>query len=98
MAGGAYVAIALGFAFGGGMVGRLKGSSFWLWFLISGLIPVLGLIAALAYRSEDDEPERACPRCGRTCKLYEALCVRCGAELEYPEPPGRPESAAPAGR
>ena len=82
-----YIAIALFFAFAGGFVGKVKGSSFFLWFLISGLIPVIGLMAAVAYRNEYDEPERECPNCGKCCKIYEALCTRCGCELEYPEGP-----------
>lgn len=81
----AYVPIAFCFAFAGGFVGRLKGSSFWLWFLISGLVPVLGLITALAYRFESNELRRACPRCGNVTKIYDALCMRCGMELELPE-------------
>jgi hypothetical protein len=98
MAGGAYVVIALSFALAGGMVGRLKGSSFWIWFAISGLIPVLGLLTAVAYRSERDELRRQCPTCGRVCKLYDALCVRCGTELEFPDGAIAPESATPAAR
>jgi hypothetical protein len=98
MAGGAYVVIALSFALAGGIVGRLKGSSFLLWFLISGLIPVIGLLTAIAYRSERDELRRQCPTCGRVCKLYDALCVRCGTELEFPEAAIAPESAASAAR
>jgi hypothetical protein len=98
MAGGAYVFIALSFALAGGMVGRLKGSSFWIWFAISGLIPVLGLLTAVAYRSERDELRRQCPTCGRVCKLYDALCVRCGTELEFPDSAIAPESAAPVAR
>lgn len=88
----AYVVIALCFGFAGGIVGRVKGSSFWLWFLISALVPFLGLFAALAYRSERDEPRRICPRCGRVRMAYDAICTRCGAELEYPEEPLAPES------
>jgi hypothetical protein len=80
----AYVVIALCFAFSGGIVGRLKGSSFVLWFLISGLVPVLGLLAAVAYRSESEELQRLCPRCGRVIKLYDAVCTRCGLDLEFP--------------
>lgn len=98
MAGGAYVVIALSFAFAGGIVGRLKGSSFWIWFLISGAIPVLGLLTAVVYRSERDELRRQCPNCGRVCKLYDALCVRCGTELEFPETAIAPESAAVSAR
>ncbi len=91
----AYVVIALCFALSGGMVGRLKGSSFWLWFLISGLVPFLGLMTALAYRFETNEPRRPCPRCGKTVMLYDALCTRCGEELEYPVAPAA--LAAPSG-
>ena len=57
----AYVIIAVCFAISGGIVGRLKGSSFWLWFLISGAIPVFGLMAALAYRFESDELQTPLP-------------------------------------
>ncbi len=78
-----YVTIALGFGLAGGIVGRVKGSSFILWFLISGLVPVLGLLAAIAYRFESNELRRRCPRCGRVTKIYDALCTRCGTELEW---------------
>jgi hypothetical protein len=98
MAGGAYVVIALSFALAGGVVGRLKGSSFWIWFVVSGLIPVIGLLTAVAYRSERDELRRQCPTCGRVCKLYDALCVRCGTELEFPDSAIAPESATPVAR
>lgn len=84
-AGLGYVVIALSFGFAGGLVARLKGSSFWLWFAISGLLPVLGLLAALAYRFESDELRRQCPGCGRVVKLHDALCTRCGTELEFPD-------------
>ena len=83
--GGAYLVIALSFALAGGIVGRLKGSSFWLWFLISGAVPIFGLLAAVCYRSELREERRMCPGCGRIVLLHETLCVRCGTELYYPE-------------
>jgi len=98
MAGGAYIAVALSFAIAGGIVGKIKGSSFWLWFLISGCVPVLGLLAAIFYRYERDELRRECPRCGRICKIYEALCTRCGEELEFPDRVIAPESAVQASR
>jgi hypothetical protein len=80
-----YVVIALCFGVAGGIVGRIKGSSFVLWFLISGVVPFLGLMAAILYRFERDELRRQCPRCGRVTKVYDALCTRCGAELDFPE-------------
>jgi hypothetical protein len=92
-----YVIIAFFFGLAGGVVGKLKGSSFLLWFLISGLIPVVGLITALASRDEHDEPVRPCPRCRRQVKLHDALCTRCGLELEYPGTESQPRAAALAG-
>jgi hypothetical protein len=88
----AYVIIALCFGVSGGIVGRIKGSSFVLWFLISAIVPVLGLLAALAYRFENQELRRRCPTCGRVTKIYDAVCTRCGAELDFPEVALAPES------
>jgi len=98
MAGGAYVVIALSFALAGGVVGRLKGSSFFIWFVVSGVVPVIGLLAAIAFRSERDELRRECPQCGRICKLHDAICVRCGCELDFPETAIAPESAVQGAR
>jgi hypothetical protein len=92
----AYVILALCFGLAGGIVGKIKGSSFWLWFLISAVVPVFGLIAAIAYRFERDELRRRCPSCGRVTKIYDAVCMRCGAELEYPDVLVAPESWQPA--
>jgi hypothetical protein len=85
MAGMGYVVIAVAFGLAGGVVGRMKGSSFWIWFLISGLVPVLGLLAAVFYRWEDRELRRRCPGCGRIVMLYDAVCTRCGEELDFPD-------------
>ena len=90
---GPYVVIALSFALAGGLVGRAKGSSFVVWFLISGIVPFIGLAAAVLYRVERDEPRRVCPGCGRVVKLHDALCTRCGTELEYTDEIVPPESA-----
>ncbi len=93
----AYVVIAICFGLAGGVVGRIKGSSFLLWFLISGLVPVFGLLAAIAYRFDRDELRRQCPTCGRVTKIYDALCTRCGTELEFPEVAIAPEAWEPTG-
>jgi hypothetical protein len=81
----AYVVIALSFGLAGGIVGRIKGSSFVLWFLISGIVPVIGLAAALLYRWDRNELRRQCPDCGRVVKLHDTLCTRCGTELYFPD-------------
>jgi|SRR5271155_3619107 len=88
----AYVIIAVCFGLSGGIIGRIKGSSFALWFLISGAIPFFGLLAAICYRYESDELRRECPRCGRVTKLYDAVCTSCGEELEFPEVAIAPEA------
>jgi hypothetical protein len=88
----AYVIIAFCFGLAGGIIGKIKGSSFWVWFLISGVVPFIGLFAAIAYRFERDELRRACPTCGRVTKIYDALCTRCGTELDFPEEAIAPES------
>ena len=90
----AYLVIAFSFALAGGIVGRSKGSSFFIWFLISGVLPFIGLIAALLYRSEREEVRRQCPNCGRIVKLHDAICMGCGHELEFPDVAIEPESAA----
>ena len=90
----AYLVLAFSFALAGGVVGRLKGSSFFIWFLVSGALPVIGLVAALLYRTERDELRRQCPGCGKIVKLHDAICTRCGTELEFPEFAIEPESAA----
>ncbi len=89
-----YVTIAFFFGLAGGFVGRAKGSSFFLWFMISGLVPFLGLLAAVAYRVERDEPRRQCPTCGKVVPLADALCTRCGTELEFPDEILSPEMAS----
>jgi hypothetical protein len=89
-----YLVLAFSFALAGGLVGKLKGSSFFIWFLISGVLPVIGLVAALLYRSEHDEVRRQCPGCGKIVKLHDAVCTRCGTELEFPDIAIEPESAA----
>ena len=77
-----------------GYVGWKKGSSFWIWFLVGAVLPYFGLIAALLYRHESDEPERACPRCGRTVKLYVQVCPRCGTDLYLADSPAASRAAS----
>ncbi len=69
----------------GGIVGRTKGSSFFLWALVCAIPPYVGLLAVALYRNERDEPTGECPGCGRIVPLYQAVCTRCGTELEHPD-------------
>jgi hypothetical protein len=80
-----YLLICLWFGVAGAVVARMKGSSMFLWFLISAILPVFGLLALVLYRSDREELRRQCPGCGRVVKLHDALCTRCGTELEFPD-------------
>jgi hypothetical protein len=85
--------IATSFGLATGIIGRAKGSSFFIWFAVGFVLPLLGLIAVILYRSERAEPERRCPRCGAVQKLYVQVCNVCGEDLYLPDPrevrPGR---------
>jgi hypothetical protein len=89
-----YLIFALWFGIATGVVGKIKGSSAILWFLIGAAVPVLGLVTAVLYRSERDELRRQCPTCGKVVKLHDAMCMRCGTDLEFPDVAIEPESAA----
>ena len=78
------VVILIFFGLAGGVVGRIKGSSFVLWFLISALVPFGGLLAAILYRNDHEEARRQCPRCGKVVKLHDQVCMRCGLDLDFP--------------
>jgi hypothetical protein len=73
------------FGLAGGLIGRMKGSSFFIWFLVSFSIPFIGLLTAVLYRYDSRELRRQCPECGKVVKLHDAVCVRCGTELEFPD-------------
>ena len=67
-----------------GIIGKIKGSSFLIWFLIGGALPIIGTIAALAYRWEREELRRRCEECGNVVALSDQVCMRCGRDLEFP--------------
>jgi hypothetical protein len=80
-----YLFIAFSFGLATAIIGKGKGSSFWLWLIIGTVVPILGLIAVILFRSEKIEPERHCPTCGKTLKLYVQVCPRCGTDLYLPD-------------
>jgi uncharacterized paraquat-inducible protein A len=81
-----YLLLGLFFPLATGIIGRRKGSSFWLWFAVGVVLPVIGLAAVILYRFEKAEPERQCPSCGKILKLYVQVCPRCGIDLYLPDP------------
>ena len=80
-----YLLLCLWFGVAGAVVARIKGSSMFLWFVISAVLPVFGLLALLLYRSDREELRRQCPGCGKVVMLHDALCTSCGTELEFPD-------------
>ena len=86
MAGAPYLIIALSFGIATAVIGRSKGSSFFIWLLVGTVLPIIGLIAVILYRSEREEPERRCPTCGKILKLHVQVCPRCGTDLYLPDP------------
>ena len=66
------------------VIGKIKGSSFLIWFLIGAGLPILGTLAAVFYRYERYEPRRECDECGRMMPVTDQVCRRCGADQEAP--------------
>jgi hypothetical protein len=81
-----FVALAVFFGLATGVVAKIKGSSFLVWFLIGTCLPVAGLIAAILYRWESTEPRRRCPRCGVVRPISDQVCTSCGEDMDLPEP------------
>ena len=98
MAGMGLIVILFCFGMAGGIVGRMKGSSFLMWFLVSFCVPFIGVACAVLYRWDRDELRRTCPHCNRVLKLHDAVCMGCGEELEFPEYALASESAMTGAR
>ena len=81
-----YLIIIFFFGLATGIIGKNKGSSFWIWFIVGAVLPLLGIVAVVLYRVEKNEPERQCPNCGKVLKLYVQVCPRCGTDLYLPDP------------
>jgi hypothetical protein len=85
-----YVALAISFGLSAGVIGKIKGSSFWIWFAVGLVLPIIGTIAAILWRWEGREPRRRCPECGNVVALHDQVCMRCGSDLDFPEPEPEP--------
>jgi len=81
----AYVVLVFFCGLSAGVIGKLKGSSFWIWFAVGLVLPLIGSVAAALYRNERREPGRDCPECGKRQPLYVQVCTGCGRDLEWPD-------------
>ena len=50
------------FGLSAGAIGKIKGGSFFLWFLLGFALPFIGTLVALLYRNERAVPRRRVPR------------------------------------
>ena len=80
-----FLVILFFFGLSAGVVARIKGNTFFVWFLIGFCLPFLGTVAAALYRSERSEPRRTCPRCQNVVPIHDQVCMRCGEDLDWPE-------------
>lgn len=93
-----YILLCVFFGIAGALIGRAKGSNWLVWGVISASFPVIGVIAAALYRSERDELRRQCPSCGALRPISDAMCLKCGAELEFPDVAIESQAAAERSR
>jgi DNA-directed RNA polymerase subunit RPC12/RpoP len=87
-----FVVLAIFCGLSAGVIGKLKGSSFWIWFLVGTVLPLLGTLAAVLYRNEHEEPYRRCPECNNVVALHDQVCMRCGRDLDFVERVGPAEN------
>jgi hypothetical protein len=80
-----YIVLAFFCGLSAAVIGKLKGSSFWIWFAVGLVLPLLGTLTAIFYRFERDEPRRRCPECGNVVPLHDQVCMRCGRDLDWPD-------------
>jgi hypothetical protein len=88
-----FLVIMFFFGLSAGVVGKIKGSSFLIWFLIGFALPFFGTLAAVLYRWEGHELRRQCPECGKVVQLSDQVCMRCGRDLEFPTEALAPRTA-----
>jgi hypothetical protein len=85
MEGGEFVFIVVCCGLSAGIVAKIKGSSFFIWFLIGLCLPIIGTLAALFHRRERDELRRRCEECNAVVSITDQVCRRCGRDLDFPE-------------
>ncbi len=79
-----FVFILFFFGLSAGVVAKLRGNGFWIWFVIGFAMPMFGTLAALFARSDRNEPRRRCDRCAEVIPVHNQVCPACGTDLPYP--------------
>lgn len=68
-----------------GVVGKYKGSSFFIWFFAGTILPGIALLGVILMRTDKQDPKRECPNCHAVVPIAAQVCMRCGEDLEYPD-------------
>jgi ribosomal protein S27AE len=79
----AYLVLIFFTGLSAGIVAKIRGNSFWIWFAIGFVLPLIGTVAALLYRRGDETEKRECPECGGVVAIHDQVCMRCGRDLEW---------------
>ncbi|MEA2421058.1 MAG: hypothetical protein QOF55_157 [Thermoleophilaceae bacterium] len=82
---GPWLVLMFFFGLSAGTIGKIKGGSFFIWFLVGACLLPFGTIAAVFSRNERNEPRRECDECGRIMPITDQVCRRCGADQEFPQ-------------
>ncbi len=80
-----FLVILFFFGLSAAVIGKIKGGSFFLWFVIGFSLPIVGTAAALVSRHERTELRRRCDECGRLVSLHDQVCMGCGNDLDFPD-------------
>ncbi len=87
-----FLVIMFFFGLSAGAIGKIKGSSFVIWFLIGFALPGIGTMAAILHRWERNQLQRECDECGAVIPMADQVCFKCGADQMFPDevlaPPG----------
>ena len=78
-----FLVILFFFGLSVGIVAKIKGASFLLWFAIGFCLPFFGTMAALLTRNERQVDLRECEECGNVVPIHDQVCSRCGRDLDY---------------
>ncbi len=80
-----FLVILFFFGLSAGVIAKIRGNPFLIWFLIGFCLPLIGTVLALLWRWEKDEPMRRCDECGAIVPICDQVCMSCGKDLDYPE-------------
>ncbi len=79
-----YVVLAIFCGLSAGVVAKIKGGSFCIWFLVGLCLPLIGTLAALLHALGPRRAAAAVPRVRERRAAHDQVCMRCGRDLEFP--------------